>query len=256
MLPAGGPDRLGGADDRRRPDVRAEDDRPRVPGEQSSNVLFRALAERDQDLGEHLEEVAELAVAVGVKLGLRQEQVHQLRWAARLHDVGKMAVPESILRKPGPLDDHEWEFVRSHTIVGERILEAAPSLGNAGAARAQHPRALRRNRLSRSARRRGDPLGARMISVATRSTRWSPTGPTARRSPSARSPSGAAQGSGTQFDPHVVSAFLERVRGAEPDAPASPRATGDAVAGRRSRPGARRERLETLEPGFDVGLRP
>ena len=48
--------------------------------------------------------------------------------AARLHDVGKMAVPDQILRKPGPLNDREWEVIRTHTLIGERILASAPAL--------------------------------------------------------------------------------------------------------------------------------
>ena len=46
--------------------------------------------------------------------------------AASLHDVGKAAIPDEILDKPGPLDDEEWEFMRRHTVIGERILSAAP----------------------------------------------------------------------------------------------------------------------------------
>ena len=48
--------------------------------------------------------------------------------AAELHDVGKMAIPDAILDKPGPLDEDEWSFMRRHTIIGERILAAAPAL--------------------------------------------------------------------------------------------------------------------------------
>jgi two-component system cell cycle response regulator len=178
-------------------------------GEQSSNVLIRALAERDQDLGEHLEDVAELAVAVGVKLGLRQEQLHQLRWAARLHDVGKMAVPEWILGKPGPLDDHEWGFVRGHTIVGERILEAAPSLGNAGPlVRSTHERFDGTGYPDRLA---GDqiPLGARIIAVCDAFDAMVSDRPYRQALAIGEALRELAQGSGTQFDPAVVSAFLE-----------------------------------------------
>jgi hypothetical protein len=52
--------------------------------------------------------------------------------AAALHDVGKVAVPDEVLHKPGPLDEGEWRFLREHTIVGERILAAAPALAPVG----------------------------------------------------------------------------------------------------------------------------
>src|SRR5207253_8614016 len=60
--------------------------------------------------------------------GRRPEELDEVARAAELHDVGKMAVPEQILNKPGPLDKGELEFIRQHTIVGERILAAAPAL--------------------------------------------------------------------------------------------------------------------------------
>ena len=56
------------------------------------------------------------------------EQLDELRRAAELHDVGKVGIPDAILDKPGPLDDEEWEFMRQHTVLGERILGAAPAL--------------------------------------------------------------------------------------------------------------------------------
>ena len=56
------------------------------------------------------------------------EELDEVARAAELHDVGKIAVPDAILDKPGPLDPVEWSFMRRHTIIGERILLAAPAL--------------------------------------------------------------------------------------------------------------------------------
>ena len=88
-----------------------------------------------------------------------------LRRAAELHDIGKIAIPDEILRKPGPLDEIEWELMRKHTLIGERILGASPSLAPVA-------------RLVRSSHERWDgegypdglagediPLGARIIFV-------------------------------------------------------------------------------------------
>jgi diguanylate cyclase (GGDEF)-like protein len=97
-------------------------------GDQTRDVLIQALRERVPDLGEHLDGVADLARAVGRRLHLRHEELEVLVRAAELHDIGKVAVPDSILHKAGSLDELEWEFVRQHTLVGDRILNAAPAL--------------------------------------------------------------------------------------------------------------------------------
>ena len=93
---------------------------------QSKEVLLRVLAERDPELRGHLGGVADLAEATALRLGLGHDEVEQVRHAAELHDVGKVAVPDAILDKPGPLDDDEWAFIRRHTLIGERIIGAAP----------------------------------------------------------------------------------------------------------------------------------
>ena len=74
-----------------------------------------------------------------------------------LHDIGKVAIPDAIITKPGPLTDEEWEFMRRHTLIGERILAAAPALGARRATRPLLTRSLGRQRLPRRARRRRDP---------------------------------------------------------------------------------------------------
>ena len=122
---------------------------------QSKDVLLRALAERNPDLRhDHVADVADLAEATARQLGLGVEEVEQIRHAAELRDVGKVAMPDAILTKPGPLDEDEWAFIRRHTIIGERIIAAAPALTPRGRARARQPRALGRRRLPGRARRR------------------------------------------------------------------------------------------------------
>jgi diguanylate cyclase (GGDEF)-like protein/putative nucleotidyltransferase with HDIG domain len=178
-------------------------------GSQSRDVLLRALAERSPDLGEHLSTVAELAVAVARKLGLNAAEVEQVRHAADLHDVGKVAIPDAILDKPSALDEDEWTFMRRHTIIGERIVAAAPALREvAFLVRASHERHDGKGYPDGLA---GEeiPLGARIVAVcdsfdamvADRPYRAALAHDVALRE--------LESCAGTQFDPVVVAAFAE-----------------------------------------------
>jgi diguanylate cyclase (GGDEF)-like protein len=176
-------------------------------GRQSSDVLCRALAERHPDLGEHHDGVAELVEEVGRRLGIDAEELAHLRHAASLHDIGKVAIPDAIITKPAPLTDEEWAFMRRHTLIGERILAAAPALGAAA-------------RLVRSSHEAWDgsgypdalagveiPLGARIIAIcdsfdAMISNR--------RYAPPKTIDDALAElrrCAGTQFDPEIVPVF-------------------------------------------------
>ena len=107
----------------------------------ASSILMSALAARDGYTGAHSEAVVDLAVAVAEHLGLDEEAVVEVRQAALLHDIGKIAVPDAILNKPGPLDDEEWQIMRTHPISSQRILGDAPGLGHLSPIlRAEHER--------------------------------------------------------------------------------------------------------------------
>ncbi len=95
--------------------------------------LLRTLAEREPELRAHVADVSSLAVRVGERLGLAPDELEELRLAAELHDIGKLAVPDVVLQKPGPLDPTEWGFIHSHTLIGQRILSAASALRPVGA---------------------------------------------------------------------------------------------------------------------------
>ena len=108
---------------------------------EAREVLLAVLGEREPDLQRHMHDVAELARAVGTRLGLDAEDLDVVVRAAELHDIGKVAVPDSILHKPGPLDEADWSFIRQHTIIGERIVGAAEALRPVGrVVRASHER--------------------------------------------------------------------------------------------------------------------
>jgi putative nucleotidyltransferase with HDIG domain len=102
--------------------------RPGSVTREARAVLLSILSEREPTLDEHLHAVARLAQLVGDELGLEGEELDVVVRAAELHDIGKMAMPDSILRKPGPLSETEWEIMRRHTVVGERILSSVPAL--------------------------------------------------------------------------------------------------------------------------------
>ena len=107
---------------------RDKDERRSTPQDQARGALLQVLQERQPDLHLHLSEVAALARSVGQRLGVAPETLDEVVRAAELHDVGKMAIPDTILNKPTQLNPEEWEFMRSHTLVGERILAAAKAL--------------------------------------------------------------------------------------------------------------------------------
>jgi two-component system cell cycle response regulator len=174
---------------------------------QASDVLVQALREREPDLHDHLSGVAGHAIAVARRLGLAAEQIDEVARAAELHDIGKIAIPDEVLHKPGPLDRDEWMLMRQHTIIGARILAAAPAMRPVAAiVRSSHerwdgsgyPDGLAGERI---------PIGARIVAAcdaydAMRSERAykAPLPPAAALAELRRC-------SGTQFDPAVVEAF-------------------------------------------------
>jgi two-component system, cell cycle response regulator len=179
--------------------------------EQSSHVLLQALAERNPELSKHVTGVAELAEAVAVKLGLPYIEIARVRLAAALHDVGKVAIPDAILEKPTRLTDDEWAFLRRHTLIGERILLAAPALSQiAPLVRSSHERFDGDGYPDRLT---GEeiPLAARIVFVCDSFDAMTSPRPYATEKTIEAALEELVRHAGTQFDPDVVQAFLEVV---------------------------------------------
>ncbi|HEY8581944.1 MAG TPA: HD-GYP domain-containing protein, partial [Capillimicrobium sp.] len=122
-------------------DLRAEAHVQALVESASVQALMAAVEARDGYTGEHSQAVEEHAIAVAERLGLTPGEVSEVRIAAALHDVGKLAVPDAILHKPAPLTFEEWAVMREHPLTGARIVEALPGLASlAPIVRAEHER--------------------------------------------------------------------------------------------------------------------
>lgn len=176
-------------------------------GRQSSAVLLRALTERDPELGLHVREVAALATAVATRLGLTSLDVEHVGQAAELHDVGKMAIPDAILLKPGPLGDREWNLIRGHTVIGERIIAAAPALVDvAKQVRASHER-FDGGGYPDGLKGTDIPIGARIIAICDSFTAMITDRSYRPAIDDVHAILELRRCTGTQFDPTVVEAF-------------------------------------------------
>jgi HD-GYP domain-containing protein (c-di-GMP phosphodiesterase class II) len=181
--------------------------RPRSAGSQLREVLVRVMDIREPDLHDHVLDVGRLAEGVARRLGLPEHEITDVVHGAVLHDVGKLAVPEEILHKPGPLDDAEWEIMRRHTIEGEQFLAGIPALANVA-------------RLVRSSHERWDgagypdklagdhvPLGARIISVCDAYDAMVTDRPYRKGMGRTAALEELRRCAGSHFDARVVSAF-------------------------------------------------
>ncbi len=176
-------------------------------------ILLGDVVEHDDDYtGAHSRDVVELALAVGRRLRLGGAQLRDLEFGALLHDVGKIAVPNQIINKPGKLDEDEWAIMRRHTIEGQRMLESVGGvLTHVGIiVRASHERYDGGGYPDGVA---GDaiPIEARICCACDAFSAM-----TTDRSYRAALPLGTAiaelrANAGTQFDPDVVDALVAEV---------------------------------------------
>jgi diguanylate cyclase (GGDEF)-like protein/PAS domain S-box-containing protein len=178
-------------------------------GRQSADVLLSILSERSTTLGINLDELTALCEAVAEQLGLPEDERASLLQAASLHDVGKLAIPDEILNKPGELNEEEWEFMRRHTLIGERILAAAPALVAASRlVRSTHeyfdgsgyPEGLAGEQI---------PLGSRIVAVCDAYLAMVSARPYRGAMDWAVAVAELRRCAGTQFDPRVVEVFAE-----------------------------------------------
>jgi len=180
-------------------------------GIQARDLLLGVLREREPELEVHMEGVGTLAIELARRLGMSGEERELIGRGADLHDIGKMAIPDEILNKPGPLDDAEWELMRTHTLVGERMLGSSPALAPVA-------------KLVRSSHERWDgggypdaiageeiPLGSRIIAICDAYVAMTEARPYREPRSVEAALAELQAGAGSQFDPRLVDLFVEIV---------------------------------------------
>ena len=166
---------------------------------------------RDDETGRHTERVGETAALLGAALGMSDDDVFLVRRAAPLHDVGKIGIPDAILRKPGSLTAEEWEVMRTHTTIGAQILSG----GRSHVVRLAEEIALTHHEhwdgegYPRGLRGDGIPLVGRLVMVADVFDALTSDRVYRKAWPSEQVLAYIRQYSGKRFDPRIT-AVLER----------------------------------------------
>ncbi|MGN6380113.1 MAG: HD domain-containing phosphohydrolase [Gaiellales bacterium] len=175
-------------------------------------TLAAALEAKDAYTNDHASQIADLAGAVCDQLDIAPAEARIVRLGALLHDIGKIGVPEAILRKDGPLDDEEWAIMHEHPTIGARILEPVPYFAElVPLVSASHERYDGRGYPDRLA---GDeiPLGSRVIAVCDAFHAMTEDRVYRKAMPVRDAIAEIARCSGSQFDPRCVDALLNVVR--------------------------------------------
>ncbi|HEU4760544.1 MAG TPA: HD-GYP domain-containing protein [Dehalococcoidia bacterium] len=172
--------------------------------------LVAALDARDSETRGHSERVADLTTAIALELGFRPDspEWRDLQWGALLHDVGKIAVPDHVLRKPSALSDVDWETMRSHPSTGYEILRAVEFLAPAAEVVLAHHERYDGSGYPRGLAGDDIPLGARIFAVADAFDAMTSHRPYRAARPPEEALAEVLRNSGSQFDSAVVRAFL------------------------------------------------
>ena len=175
-------------------------------------ALAGAVDARDTYTSDHSERIAMWAEAVARTLGCREDEVQDIRRAARLHDIGKIGIPDSILLKPMALTEAEWGVMRRHPLIGSEILMSVERMRGVAKLVRHHQERWDGTGYPDGLMGEEIPLGARILSVVDAYSAITDKRPYKRAQTHDEAIAELRQCAGTQFDPRVVDVFCRIVR--------------------------------------------
>jgi diguanylate cyclase (GGDEF)-like protein len=174
--------------------------------------LVQAIQYRDRYTKTHSDLVAEYAAKLALQAGLSDEAVRAIRIAGVLHDVGKLIVPDDILKKPGPLTPEEYDVIKRHPLVGEMLIREAPFLEDVIQAVGCHHENYDGSGYPRGLRGDEIPLLGRVMAVADAYSAMCLDRPYRRALSTSEIIAELWAGAGTRFDPHLVQVFVDMLQ--------------------------------------------
>lgn len=179
---------------------------------ESIYAFAKTIEAKDYYTAEHCEQMVLLVAAIGKKLNLPEDELEDLKHAAMLHDLGKIGIPDEILRKKGKLTDEEYEIIRKHPQIGAEIIRHIHFLQNVAQIVLYHHE--RYDGFGYCAGLKGNeiPLGARIVAIVDVYQALTTDRPYRKAYKKEEALSIIKEGSGTQFDPEIVKIFLEIIK--------------------------------------------
>jgi HD-GYP domain-containing protein (c-di-GMP phosphodiesterase class II) len=179
----------------------------------------KALEYRDGETAGHTRRVTELTVALAQNLGLSDEEIRNIQRGAYLHDIGKMAIPDHILLKPGPLTEEEWELMRQHPVRAREFISEIPYLQPAAQLAYSHHERWDGSGYPEGLCGEQIPLSARIFTVIDNWDALNSDRPYRKAWAREKVITYLKENAGSIFDPAVVAAFLNILERPDPDCP-------------------------------------
>ena len=171
----------------------------------------KALEYRDRETEGHCRRVTSLSMQLADRLGLRSDEIAQIHNGALLHDIGKMAIPDSILFKPGPLDEAEWELMRKHPVYAKEMLESIPFLQSSISIPYCHHERWDGQGYPQGLKGEEIPLPSRIFTIVDHWEALSSDRPYRKAMPKEQVFVYIKENEGRVFDPHLAEIFLKMV---------------------------------------------
>lgn len=181
--------------------------------QQTINALVAAAGQRDKTAEGHSERVTRYAVAIGRAMGLTGEDLENLRYAAGLHDIGKVAISRKILNKLGRLTNDEFEVMKQHSLLSLRILDKIDGLKEASRLVKHHHERYDGKGYPDALSGEDIPLGSRIVAVAEAFDILTSDVPWRDAMDQERALEEIEACALTQFDPKVTSALRKAIVG-------------------------------------------
>ena len=182
---------------------------PNLDMEETVRGWLRILYLRDRETEDHTQRVAEITLQIARRLGISEQELVHIRYGALLHDIGKVAVPDKILFKPGPLTEEEWQTMKRHPIVAMELLESITYLGPALAILRSHHEKWDGSGYPDGLAGEAIPLVARIFALADVYDALTTERPYRGAWPQVDALDYILKQSGSHFDPSIAPVFID-----------------------------------------------